>query len=261
MREIRIKNKSVYIVESHNQVLEAWERASKPNVFSLDFHTDTREAFQNYSYWRADSEVKSGRCSDSAARNKELTDQKINQYLDKKITINQINDNLKHDEHLDFAVRTEMIDTAFILSVNSNTTSSNPNVYIPGGAEEYGDQRIIEFSPPCVPGCLKQVHDEACRTLRADNAVEDALLENAVSRAESYRPSFFSNYILDIDCDYFNTEKSLYPENTGLFKKLIRDSEFITIAMEPECVKICRHEGSSLDSDTILDRLMSIIGH
>lgn len=258
MRKLTVNQKSVYIVESHNQVLEAWESCPHQNVFSLDFHTDTREAFHNYSYWRADSEVKSGKYQNLEERKKELTDQKISQYLEKKISIKGVNDNLKHDEHMDFAVRTEMIETAFILSTNRNVTSSNPNVHIVCGSDKYRGQRIIEYSPSCIPACPKETHDQECRILRADSCLEDSFLEDALTRAESFKDSFFNNYILDLDCDYFNTEKSLYPEKMEIFRRLILNASLITIALEPACVKICRHEDCSLISDDILARLISI---
>lgn len=259
MRSINVAGKEIFIVQSHNQVLEAWEASPGLNVFSLDYHTDTKAAFHNYSYWRADSEMKSGRCGNHEERLHELTEEKVSQYLHGQININQVNDNLKHDEHLDFAVRTDMVNIVFVLTTNKNTSSSNPNVHIAEGSEAYGNQRIIEFSPLCVPGCSKKTHDNECLGLRADSSIEDSFLLDAISHAESFKSSFFENYILDIDCDYFNTEKSLHPENFEVFKKMIRNSRMITIALEPECVKICRHEGSGLTSEIILNRLLSLI--
>jgi hypothetical protein len=227
MKKISVNKKTLYVVESHNQVLEAWESCTRQNVFSLDFHTDSREAFQNYSYWKADSEIKSGLYRDHEKRKKEIIDQKINQYLEKEITIKQINDNLKNDEHLDFSVRVDMIDTVFILSKNSNASSSNPNVYIIDGRNNYRNQRILEYSPPCIPGCEKSIHDEKCRYMRADSSLEDFVLDTAIARAKNFKSSFFENYILDIDCDFFNTEKSLYPENFETFENKIREYDFI----------------------------------
>jgi hypothetical protein len=259
MKEIQSGGKQVFIVRSHNQVLEAWEKRPGLNVFSLDFHTDTREAFGNYSHWRTDSEVRAGRCEDPENRKKELTDQKIRAYLDGASPLRSINDNLKHDEHIDFAVRTDMIARAFILSKNSNPSSSNPHVHVLLGSEEYKDQRIIEYSPPCVPGCPKQAHDSDCRRLLADASLEDRVLEDAVSKAESLDPAFFDGYILDIDCDYFNTERSLQPAQSGVFGKLVREAAFVTIALEPECVKICRLEGSLLTGESVLEALLSIM--
>lgn len=259
MNKIKIANKDIYIVDSHNQVLEAWESSPGLNVLSLDYHTDTKRAFNNYSYWRADSEMKSGRCSNHDERMRELSDQKIIQYMDNKITIKQINDNLRHDEHLDFAVQTDLVDMVFVLSTNRNAESSNTNVYIADSSEKYEDQRIIEFSPLCIPLCNKEIHDIDCRNLRAESLIEDIFLKDVISQAESFKKSFLKNYILDIDCDFFNTEKCLFPDNIEVFKELIRNSQMVTIALESECVKICRHKGCGLTSEIILDRLLSII--
>ncbi len=259
MQKKTVNHKVLYIVSSHNQVLEAWEAAPGLNVFSLDYHTDTRGAFQNYSYWRADSEVKAGKCGDQDKRTGELKVEKIRQYLDGRVSIDRINDNLRHDEHIDFAVRTNLIDTAFILSANRNESSSNPNVFIVNSDETYQNQRIIEYSPLCVPDCRKSIHDGACKTLRADSAIEDSFLAEAVYRASSFKSNFFDNYILDIDCDYFNTDQSLFPGHMDVFLRLIREASFLTIALEPECVKICRQDDCGLTSDTILQRLIEII--
>ena len=256
MQTVSINNKDIYIVKSHNQVLEAWEPGEKQNLFSLDFHTDTRSAFHNYAYWRAHSEVKAGKVSDHTVRKNELINEKIRMYRDNRMSLNQVNDNLKHDEHLDFAVRTEIIDTAFILASSTNQSSSNPNVHIVNSSGEYDNHRLIEFSSSLVVSSDSQkVYPEQM----AHRAIESEVLEEAFSVAESCKESFFDKFILDIDCDYFNTEKSLYPDNKESFEKLVRDSEFITIALEPECVDICCFEGQHLDSRKILKRLLSII--
>ncbi len=256
MQTVSINNKDIYIVKSHNQVLEAWEPGEKQNLFSLDFHTDTRNAFYNYAYWRAHSEVNAGKVPDHKVRKNELMEEKIRLYRNNRMTLEQVNDNLKHDEHLDFAVRTEMIDTAFILANNTNKTSSNPNVHIVNSKEEYDNHRLIEYSLSSADSV--ETGDQG-REQMAHRAIESEVLEEAFSVAESYRETFFDRFILDIDCDYFNTEQSLYPENRESFEKLIRDSEFITIALEPECVDICRYEGHDLDSRKILKRLLAII--
>ena len=259
MQKRTVNNKDLYIVSSHNQVLEAWEVAPGLNVFSLDYHTDTRDAFQNYSYWRADSEAKAGKCGNQDTRTDELKGEKIRQYLDGRISMDQINDNLRHDEHIDFAVRTNLINLAFILSTNRNETSSNPNVFIDDSDATYQNQRIIEYSPSCVPDCRNGMHEGACMTLRADSVIEDFFLTEAVSRAGFFNSDFFEHYILDIDCDYFNTDQSLFPGRMDVFLRLIREASFLTIALEPECVKICRHDDCGLTCDTILQRLIEII--
>jgi len=259
MKKHVMGGKDVYIVENHNEVIEAWEKHQGLNVFSLDYHTDTRQAFHNFTYWKVKRETEAGICSNQEERIRELTEQKIDLYLNKELSAEQINYDLKHDEHLDFATRTQIINMAFVLSVNSNKTSSNPNVHIVQNHTEYKNQRLLEYSIPCIPGCLKDIHDENCRAVKADSALEDIVLKDAMAKAESYNPGFFDNFILDIDCDYLNTDKSLYPEAESIFHRLISKSHIISIAMEPACVRICRHKNSRLDSDIIIERLLSAI--
>ncbi|MDC7234781.1 MAG: hypothetical protein PQJ58_16225 [Spirochaetales bacterium] len=252
---------TVYTVQSHNQVLEAWETCPGLNVFSLDYHTDTKEAFGSYAYWRTDSELKAGSCGNPDVRRRELAQDKIQAYLDGKIDIRGINDNLKHDEHMDFAVRSNIISSAFVLSVNRNSSSSNPYVYIEGCDIEYSGQPIMEYSMPCIPGCSRDSHDQDCFRRYRDACIDDSVLSMAVGMAESLNPGFFDAFILDIDCDYFNTEESLHPSSSEVFKSLIRKAALVTIALEPECVKICRMEGCQLESRQIADELKIIIGN
>lgn len=252
-------HKTIYIVQSHNEVLEAWEQHPGCNVFSLDYHTDTREAFHNYSYWRTDSEIKAGRCRDPEKRILELKEEKLSAYLDRKTNIGQINENLKHDEHLDFAVAADLVNLVFVLSTSRNENSSNGNVYLCHKGS-YEGQRIMEYSPLCISSCSKKIHDDSCAVLRADHVLESPFLGEAIRRAESLSRTFFDDFILDIDCDYFNTERSLFPDNTERILMLMERARIITIALEPECVAICRCENSQLTSEVILRRLLSLAG-
>ncbi len=245
-------------MRSHNQVLEAWNRGARQNVFSLDYHTDTKKAFLDYAYWRADSEFKAGKVNNPIRRTNDLMEEKIHQFLNDAIDLDQVNDNLRHDEHLDFAVRTDLIEKAFVVAKNSNPASSNPNVYIFDGPGQYDDHRLIEYNTPLFD-CSGSQTPQECRMAMADSAIEAEVLSHAVSSAQMLAPDFFENYILDIDCDYFNTEKSLTPGDNGTFRQLVRESEFITIALEPECVGICLLEGNDLDSDSILESLLTLI--
>jgi hypothetical protein len=62
-------------------------------------------------------------------------------------------------------------------------------------------------------------------------------------------------YILDIDLDYFHSEKSINPTDTTAFYRLIRNSVAVTIATEPECVEYLRLDGSAVTAPMLLDRL------
>lgn len=66
-------------------------------------------------------------------------------------------------------------------------------------------------------------------------------------------------YILDVDLDYFQTRKSIEPEDARTFYRLIRESGIITVALEPACVESGRLEGETITSDFLLARLLEHI--
>lgn len=244
MEHLKVGSKNVYVVQSHHQVLEAWEVVPLCNVFTLDYHTDTKEAFGTYAYWRADSEVKAGKCNDRGGRKEELIQEKLRGYRKKRLSIQSINANLRHDEHIDFAVRTGIASKVFVLAHSQNEGSSNPRVFQTHHSAFYENQPIVEYSAP----------DGS-----ADNALSDQVLKEAILKAEAMVTNFFDRFILDIDCDYFNTEESLSPESLAVFSRLITQAEIITIAREAECVRICRRKGCELTSDSILKKLLNLI--
>jgi hypothetical protein len=241
MEHLEIGRKDIYIVNSHNRVLEAWEKIPPCNVFTLDYHTDTKKAFSAYAYWRADSEKKAGKCPIPHVREGELVQEKLQGYRENRLSIRTINDNLRHDEHIDFSVRTGIAEKVFVLSRNRNEGSANPRVYQHHSESDYEGEPIVEYPLDTEPG------------------LTDRILSDAVSEARSLDDGFFDRYILDLDCDFFTTCKSLNPDTSEVFGDLVSRAEMITIAKEPECVKICRREGSGLTGEIIKDRLVKII--
>jgi hypothetical protein len=117
-------------------------------------------------------------------------------------------------------------------------------------------------------GCEERSHgddchrDDCCR-LQADQAIEsimlDRLIQNANSMAQSVNIDSIvqSPYVLDLDLDYFRTVKSLFPDDSVVFYRLIRNAVGITIATEPNYVKLTR-----LDEDLTSEcALKKIVGH
>ena len=66
-----------------------------------------------------------------------------------------------------------------------------------------------------------------------------------------------SNYVLDIDLDYFTSKKAIAPTNHKIFSKLIQNAEIITVAKESDCVEMCSEE--KVTSEYLLPRLLSLI--
>lgn len=66
-----------------------------------------------------------------------------------------------------------------------------------------------------------------------------------------------SNYVLDIDLDYFTSKKAIAPINHKIFSQLIQNAKIITIAKESACVEMCSEE--KVTSEYLLPRLLSLI--
>ena len=93
----------IYIVEKHHEVLEAWEKYQGYNIITLDTHKDTQLCFTGKNLNR---------------------EQGINDYKNSNKSIAQIIENLKNDEHIDFATSSGMIISSrvFVLIVEIRAT-------------------------------------------------------------------------------------------------------------------------------------------
>jgi hypothetical protein len=114
MEELKINNKNIYIVENHQEILEAWallrnQLREPPLLFSLDHHCDTREAFVQY-ICKIYKEFK--------REKKEELIRKIS-YTNLK-TVHKAIRLLNKDEHIDAAINTDIIKGAFIFQYDNN---------------------------------------------------------------------------------------------------------------------------------------------
>ncbi len=66
---------------------------------------------------------------------------------------------------------------------------------------------------------------------------------------------FENSFILDIDLDYFNSFKSIDPDNVSTFKKIAQQAGLVTIATEPGYVKSCAID-EGLNSEYLLEKLL-----
>ena len=127
---------------------------------------------------------------------------------------NALND-LRHDEHFDFAIRNGILASATIFSHVNFSRDVNPAI------------RIVHDPPP----------DDRNETLAAyyARALETEFLAANLRRAP-LPPGM--PFLLDIDLDYFKGEKSVHPGNSSLFRELIRKSAVITISRERDWVRL-----------------------
>lgn len=244
----KIIDKDVFIVDSHQDVLLPWSiirrRHQKSlNLITLDHHTDTVRAFRNYIFH-------------TVHKNKFDIANDFNEQYQKQVSlliktidwnsdssINQAISKLNWDEQIDAAILIGVID--FAVAINLSSTSPLKN-------------KIVEVSSICSLNCEKSMHDDTCQLHHYNQVLESNYLERMLEIAEKEIPSTKTNnidsnpYILDIDLDYFHTEKSINPDDTNKFYSLIRNAQAITIALEENCVQNLKVEGSDVNSDGLL---------
>jgi hypothetical protein len=274
----------VFVVNEHNQVIEAWAvirgRSEKsPVLISLDHHTDCHEAFLRWVYKDRNFGINPNRDMVNKAMLAECS--KID--WKNPSSVRNAAERLKNDEHIDAAIKADIIDHAYIINYqDSNGSYSQERIfwefknrdvpYIlrnspPVGLGSYSLPKSKMFIIPdgCLENCLKNPHDDECLRLRSDQAIESEYLGakfemlNAMAKGAGIDDIFTVPYILDIDLDYFHTAKSIQPVDPSVFYKMIRGAVAMTIALEPSYVLNGRLEGESIDSDWLLDQLTNHI--
>lgn len=206
----------IYIVEKHHEVLEAWEKYQGYNIITLDTHKDTQLCFTGKNLDR---------------------EQGINDYKNSNKSIAQIIENLKNDEHIDFATRSGMISKVFTITHDvSSNKNENPNTCNKDGIEQngYKEEPIIQYKN--VDYVNNNYPTEGTYTYTRIHALSDDFLSNAISFFKGIDSNCLDQYILDIDLDYICT---MYAFDTDLtvLKSLIKNAAAITIAKETHCVK------------------------
>lgn len=272
----RVGCKTVYVVESHHEALEAWAEVRKgmdiaPDLISLDEHTDTLEPFQSYVANLEESDERTE--AEDAAMRQGLV-QEIN--FRNSETVNQAVRHLQHDEHIQAATRSGIIDIAFVLSIEGTQTSSEeeerqinefklgqkPSL-LPAKPHRYriSDSRIFIVPFGCHIDCPRTDHNAECHRALSDQILETCLLERQLETASEMSISVRNlalrakPLILDIDLDTFHTYQSLSPKDPSLFYELICSASAITIAIERACTSELWLEQSAAPIDDMLESL------
>ncbi|NDU85872.1 MAG: hypothetical protein G3H99_04585 [Ferrovum sp.] len=276
--EDTIGGKPVFVFERHNYALIPWARIARANrgavrLLTLDYHTDTRPAFvgyacQQFRHHIAKPEEWSPLASSEIATILVEDDESV------EVAVTR----LRHDEHIDAAVRSGILDLAFVVAnqdhghIVSNeqlalnrvlgpgltiATDGGPiTIHLPRQAEPpftytIPDNRIVVL--PRRHDYLWLEGDEDDRGYR-DSAVDSRFLAERLELIDTICstaavPGLFERpFVLDIDLDYFNTQRSISPGDTQVFHDLIHRAEAITIARETTCVESCQLEGEGLTS-------------
>ena len=218
MTEIRYINKiPVSISDYHHEAIVLWSKVKRRNpekvltTVTLDHHTDIVPAY------RGAKNVFSGEW-----QSEQLVSEAVKQ--------------LKHDEHIDWALKSGTAGYAIIIPHVNMTMPADPRMSV-----LYNDHLPDEF--------IQLNEPEKFRPF-ADNIIDDSFLIPLLEDIPQ------TPYILDIDCDNFMTEKSLLPESAGLWHKLIKNASGISVSLESDYVKILRLPGENISGNSIADHLL-----
>jgi hypothetical protein len=293
MEKREINGKWIYVFDSHNIALEAWAELKanhdELNLITLDHHTDTNPAFGESGFVRD--------CArGDQAKTIERRDERIAE-IDrrKKPQIQKAVAELRNDEQIDAAIRLGIFRFAFCFNHQMNTPSieeedpanelsrllglnrSQLPVSLDVKSIPHSVGSIIDpMAPPltyripkdkifeiCVVGCEERNHGDDWLRLQGDQVIESIILERSIGKANSMAQSanihsiVEAPYVLDLDLDYFRTLKSLSPDDSVVFYRLIRNAVGITIATEPNWVKQLSLD-TELTSECALEK---IVGH
>ncbi len=237
-------SKPLFIADSHHKVLPAWASLTAqlnqaPRLITLDHHTDTSKPFRRYIAKMFGQNITSAEFTKYQSQYLDAID-----YKDPESVIEAVT-KLNNDEHIVAAIKANIISSAFVIAHSAADTD----------LQIYKQHNIICHSVDEEPSTHKPKHDIVLESNFLNKAISafNDVLGKAYEEPLSTKP-----YILDIDLDYFNTFKSIKPDNPETIKRLIQNAELVTIATEPEYVKHCAVD-DKLTSEYLLDALKEII--
>lgn len=202
----------IQTVDQHHQVLEFWaayrrERGNAPAALTFDHHTDTLPAF--------------GRAAaDETERQKRIAGVDFRD----PGTVTAALADLRHDEHLDLALRSDMISRSIVVAHYDNPGCANENIRVV--APEWPDLTELLNAP------------EKFRPLAA-SVFTDEFLMPLLEKAD-FVPEEQAGFILDIDMDYALTPEVFSPQNGTLFRRLLANAGLITISREEIWMRLLR---------------------
>lgn len=279
--------KRVYIVDSHHHVLREWfrYRGSGVQVLSFDYHTDFHKAFTHASYQQ--SEDHSGNYYESyICKHKYIP-------CDDEDGVGKAVNNLINDEHIDFAIRSGMIEKAFVFShddyPDGRRVLTVPVVEASTGLVEFmpliqksgiaptvirdlvpinvgtsqdeksnchGGAVIVSYPEFRCPLATPRPYDDSTEEKMATIVTADDVLEDVL---KTFKEHGFNqdNFILDFDCDFIRDRDAMTHGKFEKLKNLIKTSKAITIAREPYYVDEC--SGHALSCDEVERWLIGLI--
>ena len=224
--------KHVFIVNSHHHVVKEWLRYQRTGVhlLSFDYHTDFREAFIS----------KAGDPRACYAYSSKLHKSYLTRHISCQDLESAIKD-LKNDEHIDFAIKSGMIEKAFVFSHDSNSEVGKRVLSVPNKRKHIDQAEIISYSEMNHPLAAPYPYTDEKEAVIAKIITADIVLDEVL---KTFREYGFNqdNYILDFDCDFIRDKYAMKHGKYQTLQNLINGAKTITIARERSCVYHCSNK-------------------
>lgn len=289
-QEITISEKSIYVFNDHHTALLAWAKERRkmqqaPYLITLDSHTDTRPAFTAHICRQEGHDT-------SESELEELSRELCRQidFADEQSVEDAVR-RLRHDEHIDCAVKSGILNSAFVIAYRGcggtrsieedehlgkyRTVQENNRMVVLCPEQlnlspeqlnyKVPEKRIFEVPESVGYNPLPNTSDDEQHRQHYNSAIETSYLDaklriaNRMAAALGVTDLLSEEFILDIDFDYFRTVRSIEPEDISTFDQLIRSSSAITIALEPQFVLLERIKGEDITSDLLFPKLIKHI--
>lgn len=238
--------KQLFICKEHHKVLLPWAQVRRTNkelnLLTFDHHTDTHGAFCHHLYYNKDENL-------NALISKM-------DFRDDNTIISAIK-KLKNDEHIDTAIKCGIFNRAFSVSHNGTFDKPCSNEF---DSIHQSVETKIQFLMGQISLPKIQTYPDARlyivgtdQRLNHENGISDKFLDFVLFkiRQMSNIQITETEFILDIDLDYFHSYEALDRIDIKLFQHLLSCATAITIATEPDYA----YEG--IDQDEVLKRMLS----
>lgn len=215
----------IRVVEEHHHALAEWARrrrslAEPPALLTFDHHTDTLPAF--------------GRFAADETERRRLVD--AFDYRDDASVAAALS-RLRHDEHIDLALRGGVVSRAVIVAHADHPGCANEKIRV-----------VCDRSWPDMQSLL---NDPARFEPLARRVFESDFLEARLAEAGfTPEPGFF----FDLDLDYLLTAEALKPKDDRLLRHLLAIAGLVTVSLERDWVRLLRLS-PGLTSDVLLSLL------
>lgn len=201
----------IRVVEEHHHALAEWAhyrrtRAVAPSLLTFDHHTDTLPAFGRFAPDEAERTRLVGAFDGSDDGSVELALSR-----------------LRHDEHIDLALRGGVVSRAVIVAHADHPGCANENIQV-----------VCDRSWPEVQELL---NDPVRFEPLARQVFESGFLAARLAEA-AYRPE--PGFIFDLDLDYLLTPAALNPADGRVLRELLDTAGLVTVSLERDWVKLLR---------------------